>query len=607
MGFTNFTKFVGTDDYRYVEIFSILILNWEKGGLDMTTMNCSIKEHEKTIYQHKSLHNLKRLNLDIRTFNVLMSIDGKRSVGDISHDLISIDGNQSVEDISHNNTYNQTFLEEKIQLLLKLGLIEPVPEIEEETNLSFFEQPIMNSFRPAKWFDIKQITNRLHNSLANFIIIFKLPLFWCVIGFGLVALLLTSVPMAMKRLKGDATASLLSPAIELDAGHELETKLSNIESKTSKADREQAKDQGKGAVKSTELSQTVSTPPSKVSAARPTKAQPKEIEVDFHNDFKDALALPQQDKAKPLPAKAPAGHLAQKRDDLHNDSEGAMAQPQQDKTKPLPAKAPTKHLAQKFVTASLGKTKRPSESLKKKPPALRLPYLTVGNITSKTRPASEAEFLDYLYQTGPESNWKEILLYASKIWRLEAPMVEKYDYINDYLEYYGKYHKDNGLAIHSAICTLHQLKVFKMLAILEFRHPQQEVSKYLVIKKIDFKKAVLSNGKSEGDIIITHHQLDRFWSGISHIPWKKVIRSADVINTKSPPVAVKELKAYLNSVGFHNLDDPEMYNQRTASAIKQIQTRFGIAPTGVVDVVTHAAFNRYRDRILNQAEPRHNT
>lgn len=520
------------------------------------TMNCSNTEQEKLIYQHKSLHNLKRLNLDIRTFNVLMSVDGKRSVGDISHD----------------DLYDQTFLREKIQLLLELGLIEPVTEIEKETNLSFFKQPIMDSCQPAKRFEIKQINNKRHSSLAKFIISLKLPIFWCVMGSGLVALLLTSFPMAMKRLKGDATASLLSPALELDAGHELETKLSNIESKTSKAVREQAKGQGRGAVKSTELSHTVSASLSKTSTARPTKDKTEDIQVDFHNDLKDAMAHPEQEKTKPLSAKAPAGHLTQK-----------------------------------FVAASLVKTKRPSVFLKKKPPISKLPYLTVGNIASKTRPASETEFLNYLAQTGPGSNWKEILLHASRLWGLEAPMVGKYDRINDFLEYYSKYHKVNGLAIHSAICTLHQLKVFNMPAILEFRHPQQEVPKYLVIKKIDFQKAVLSNGKSKGDIIITHHQLDRFWSGISHIPWKKVIRSADVINTKSPPAAVKELKAYLNSVGFHNLDDPEMYNQRTASAIKQIQTRFGIAPTGVVDIVTHAAFNRYRDRILKQAQPRHKT
>lgn len=525
----------------------------------MTTMNCSNTEQEKLIYQHKSLHNLKRLNLDIRTFNVLMSIDGKRSFGDISHD----------------DLYNQTFLREKIQLLLELGLIEPVTEIGKETDLSFFKQPIMDSRQPAKGFETKQINNKRHSSLATFFISFKLALFWCVMGSGLVALLLTTFPMAMKRLKGDATASLLSPALESDAGHELETNLSNIESKTSKAVREQAKGQGRGAVKSTELSHTVSTSPSKASSAWPAKDKTEAIQVDFHNDL--------------------------------NGLKDAMAHSEQEKTKPLSVRAPAGHLTQKSVAASLVKTKRPSVFLKKKPPALKLTYLTVGNIASKTRPASEAEFINYLAQTGPGSNWKEILLHASRLWGLEAPMVGKYGCINDFLEYYSKYHKANGLEIHSAICTLHQLKVFNMPAILEFRHPQQEVPKYLVIKKIDFQKAVLSNGKSKGDIIVTHHQLDRFWTGISHIPWKKVIRSADVINTKSPPAAVKELKAYLNSVGFHNLDDPEMYNQRTASAIKQIQTRFGIAPTGVVDIVTHAAFNRYRDRILNQAEPRHKT
>jgi hypothetical protein len=522
----------------------------------MTAINYSTTEYEKLIFQRKRLQNLKRVKLDIRTFNVLMSFDGKRSVGDISR----VD------------MYDQTFLEEKIQLLLKLHLIEPVTNFEKRTTLNAFGQPIMNSDQPAKGFEIKQITNKQNSSPAKLMGLRKAPLIWCVAGCGLAALLLTSVPIAMKRLKSDATASLPPPALELDAGDERATKSSNVESKTSKTDRAQSNGQGRSAVQSTALSDAVSPTPFKAPVVQRAEDQPKEIEVALHKNVKDEPVHSEPVKTKPLSAKVPGGPLAQK-----------------------------------SVTAPLVKSKRPSESLNKKPPTSKLPHLTVKKITSKTRPASEAEFLHYLDQTGPGSNWKEILLHAARLWRLEAPMVEKYAHFSNYLENYHKYGKLNRLAIHSAICTLHQLKVFNMPAILAFRHPRQEVTKFLVIKSIDYQNAVLSNGKSKGDIIITHHQLERFWSGISHIPWKKVIGSADVINTKSQPEAVKELKAYLNSVGFHNLGDPEMYNQSTASAIKQIQTRFGITPTGVVDVTTHAAFNRYRDRIHSQAGPRHKT
>jgi hypothetical protein len=498
----------------------------------MTTMNSSIRQYEQLVFQRKSLHNLKRVKLDIQTFNVLMAIDGKRSV----------------LEIRGADAYDPTFLEEKIQLLLRLGLIEPAVRNEKKTNFGFFKRPIKNKRPPADRFGGTQTPRKAPMVLVPFIALLKAPLFWCVVGCALVAFLITNAPTMMQRSKGDATASLLPPALEQDAGQELSTQNSDIDFKTSEADEAQASSQGSGAVKSPELSAVESTLPFEGPGARQAEDSPEEVHFDFQNDDENS-------PADPKPAK----------------------------------------------------TKWPLASLKKKPLALKLPDLTVKEINVKTRPASETDFLHYLDQAGPMSNWKAILQYASKLWRLKAPRVAKYDHFRPYLEYYNKYHKNNGLAIHSAICTLHQLKVFNMPAILEFRHPRQKVSKYLVIKKMDYQKAVLNNGKSKDDIIITHHQLDRLWTGISHIPWKKVIRSADVINTNSPPAAVKELKAYLNSVGFHNLDDPGKYNPRTALAIKKIQTRFGIAPTGVVDVVTHAAFNRYRDRMRNKAGPQRKT
>jgi hypothetical protein len=667
------------------------MINWEKGGQYVGMMNYLPTRNEKLIFQHKSLHDLSRHKLDIQTFNVLTAIDGTRSVGDLIQDGI----------------YDQSFLAEKIQLLLKLDLIEPAAKIEKSRYSSFFDHPTIKSAQAAKRFEVKQITNKPHNSFVKLKKSRKVRVFWFVAGCGLAALLLISVPTAMKGPKSGTTGSLPSPPLLLDAVDEPAAKIENIASERTKADRAQADGQGGDAVQSAALSGAVSLAPFQAPGARPVEDQPGEIEVDFNEtgalqqpapglDVVDEPAAKigniESERSKvdrvqaddqnrgavqsaalsgavsPAPLQAPGARPAEDQPkviEVDFNETGALPQPapglsaldepaakignnesersKADRTQadgqgrgavqstvhsgtesPAPFKAITAWPAEnqpKEIEVDFNKdfknapahpeqintgrlsVKMPYKPMKKKPPISKLPNLTVAEIRSKTRPASDAEFLHYLDQTGPGSNWKEILQYASQLWRLEAPLVDKYAHFSEYLENYNKNNGLNRLAIHSDICTLHQLKVFNMPAILEFRHPRQEVTRYLVIKSIDYQQAALSNGKSEGDIIITHYQLDRFWSGISHIPWKKVIRSADVINTKSQPLAVIELKAYLNSVGFHDLGDPEMFNKRTASAIKQIQTRFGIAPTGVVDVETHAAFNRYRERIHKRAGP----
>jgi hypothetical protein len=548
-------------------------------------MNSSTKQNEKLIFQRKSLENLKRVKLDLRTFNVLMAIDGKRSVADIISDDI----------------YDPTFLNEKIQLLLSLGLIEATSKTEKNTNTNVLKRPTTNGAPPTAKFEKEQATDKQHTALEHLAGLLKAPLFWYIVGCLLVAFLLTSIPMMMHRTQVDPAALLRPPPPEPDTGDEQPAEYSNIESNTSKTDREQVINQGGDAAQSDE-------PPAEYSNIESNTSKTDREQVI--NQGGDAAQSPELTFVEPAPLFIEPAHRVVEPEPVfiepahpikesadrtnedqpkemqvgfHNDDMGPPAQPRQ------------------------VKTKRPYVSLKKKPIALKLPFLAVTEIKSKTLPVSETQFLQYMDQTGPKSNWKEILHYASRLWRLEAPGVAQHDHFSDYLEYYNKHYKNRGLAIHSAICTLHQLKVFNMPAILEFHDPRQEVSKYLVIKKIDYQRAVLNNGKSKEDIIITHHQLDRLWSGISHIPWKKVIQSADIINTESPPVVVKELKAYLNSVGFHNLDEPGIYNPRTASAVKKIQTRFGITPTGLVDVVTHAAFNRYRDRMRSKTEPQRKT
>jgi hypothetical protein len=69
-------------------------------------MNSSAMEFASIFLQRK---NLNGSNLDVQTFNVFMALDGTRSLGDICRE----------------DKYEKNFLAEKIQLLLKMDLIEP--------------------------------------------------------------------------------------------------------------------------------------------------------------------------------------------------------------------------------------------------------------------------------------------------------------------------------------------------------------------------------------------------------------------------------------------------------------------------------------------------
>jgi hypothetical protein len=94
-------------------------------------------EFANIILQRKNTHGLNGHKLDLATFNVLMAIDGSRSIRDISH-----------EDI-----YDEKVLAEKVQRLLNLDLIEPVAYNGKTIDSNIVKRLIMNLCQPAEGLD----------------------------------------------------------------------------------------------------------------------------------------------------------------------------------------------------------------------------------------------------------------------------------------------------------------------------------------------------------------------------------------------------------------------------------------------------------------------
>ncbi len=118
--------------------------------------------------------------------------------------------------------------------------------------------------------------------------------------------------------------------------------------------------------------------------------------------------------------------------------------------------------------------------------------------------------------------------------------------------------------------------------ILELYPPNVLSPRYLTLVEIKGDQIVLKDGGSGKRITIPARELQDYWAGTVHIPWRNFMNCDGDIPENAPKESIITLKMLLRDIGFSHLDVGPLYDEATAAAVKQVQERNGLKVDGIV-------------------------
>ncbi|MBN2033111.1 MAG: AAA family ATPase [Deltaproteobacteria bacterium] len=148
--------------------------------------------------------------------------------------------------------------------------------------------------------------------------------------------------------------------------------------------------------------------------------------------------------------------------------------------------------------------------------------------------------------------------------------------------------RQNGLQILRIWNDPDLLRKLNLPAVLEFRLPGNNTSRYLALLKLDGERSVISDGEG-GNMAWTFSEIMPYWSGLAHVPWRNFLGDDTIIPHGSTGESVLSLKSLLLDLGFKGLDLGPVYDEKTVTAIKGIQAKHGLDTDGIVGPLTRIA------------------
>lgn len=139
----------------------------------------------------------------------------------------------------------------------------------------------------------------------------------------------------------------------------------------------------------------------------------------------------------------------------------------------------------------------------------------------KNRPFVPADFESLLVQADIKSNRRNALAAVMRLWNLKLAQETDFDGLKNDLQFFQQAAAASDLSIQAILCDLEALERKDRPCILELYVPSLHASRYVALKTLCDRGAIISAGGKAGDTLITMDQLAPYWTGAVYIPQKK--------------------------------------------------------------------------------------
>lgn len=144
----------------------------------------------------------------------------------------------------------------------------------------------------------------------------------------------------------------------------------------------------------------------------------------------------------------------------------------------------------------------------------------------------------------------------------------------------------NGLYAHRIDGDLSLIRKLNLPAILEMESSAHNRPVYLAVTGAGENTLTFNAGGRGQSIEVPFQEVLEHWNGVAYVLWDNFYHYRGTIPVNSTGDSVITLKMHLRDIGFTELDINAVYDDRTRSAVREVQARHGLPVDGYVGPLT---------------------
>jgi general secretion pathway protein A len=237
------------------------------------------------------------------------------------------------------------------------------------------------------------------------------------------------------------------------------------------------------------------------------------------------------------------------------------------------------------------------EDIKAQAPPDRTPSAAPGiDAAAPTAPASRpprndpnsvsADFLQFIQDMDARSARHIALQTVLELWGVQFGIDPALDERSDNDAFFETAAGQNGLAMLRIDCSLDLLKKLNLPAIISVKLPGGSSQGFLTVIRVQGEQVTLGRARLNETITVTEDVLKPYCANGVYIPWKDFMLPDGRAENRSPRDAIAALKNQLKEIGYTQLDTGPSYDERTKETVRQIQSKYGLEPDGIVGALT---------------------
>jgi general secretion pathway protein A len=190
-------------------------------------------------------------------------------------------------------------------------------------------------------------------------------------------------------------------------------------------------------------------------------------------------------------------------------------------------------------------------------------------------------------------------------WKTAADISPATDALADDLRFFRSAAAENGLSVLRIGCGLGLTKKLNLPAIVAIDLPQGTAPGFVTLDRYDGDTVTLGRSGRRQKLAVPESVLRSRCAGAVYIVYKDFIAQGRIIPRSKPHESVIMLKMYLQDLGYAGIDINPYFDTATERAIKQIQTKHGLQPDGIVGPLTKIVlYNENNSDDMPQIAPR---
>jgi len=210
-----------------------------------------------------------------------------------------------------------------------------------------------------------------------------------------------------------------------------------------------------------------------------------------------------------------------------------------------------------------------------------------SSAAQQTAARSPESLTDFLTGIDNAESVKSALSIALALWGTSLPLRQHPDEeLVDPETYFSLTARTNGFLVHRMKGGRSEILKLNLPAIFEFTLPGGSGPYFLTLGRINESTLTFLTDVKGERIDVSPDEVDRFATGIVYIPWTNFFEYDGITPISGEEQGIRTLKQILERIGYRHLTQDPIYDSETESAVKEIQSRHGIDPDGLVGPLT---------------------